>query len=628
MANHITGIAEFPDEGRIWRVVWFAGVAGNPRVDSEPVIEVLLVAVPDGELDPLSEISMRSTVTRQVRIGVGQLPYVSIGSIWHKKRPVANPLFADRSIDKIIDTSAIQFVSLGDLIYKHRVIPKSCYSFGTNLPYAASTQLAAIEIDGDPWAILIPVIELIRFYYASSTRLAQAFFWGEYAKSINVEKCGPIKDDLYRIHLRRWIYDSDAWMLARFHASKFMQQQVLACYRGIQKHRVDSLMINPGPFRELKCGFPFAGKTELKAVSLTLPGPSYDVDRILVLKLLRCSAPFPFGDLLCDRDNRNLRGKNAGDVNLPQAWIKRNDEEDEEEEKNKSKDEKGLLHSDGEPAKGVKPLVIDILEDRFADISGRKLIKEEPDQQEYRSAEILGGTNPVLKGFGTGAGIWGKSNRKPADINTSRPEDANKPHVPSLPASLETFFAAMTGLAKDPAFKVRYVVGVDDELGMSETSACVDFPTLDPSRNKPNGWAKAWITREEWRPRLAAIGEVETHDGVCYVLEAERLKKSDKLATLVIARNDFRRISGKELDSILLDSAAKGRWVSEAELAGYRRRKTTHQRLVNAGVLTRRIRVKVLEVFEAADGTDAGEAVSKNGQVTAIENKTPQDSIS
>ncbi len=615
MVKSGTGIAEFPDENKIWRVVWFGGVAGNPQVHSEPLIEVLLVAVPDNEAEALSEVSMQSKETRCVRIGVGQLPYVSIGSLWHKRRPVSGSLEPAFALDMDIDTSSVRFVSLGDLVLKHGIIPKKNYAFGNNFKYAAPTMLAAVELDGDPWALLFPVTELIRFYYASSTRLAQAFFWGEYANSINVEKCGPIRDDLYRVHLRRWIYDSDAWTLARFHASKFMQEQVLTCYHGIQKHRADSPMINPGPFRELKCGFPFTGRTELKAVSLYLPGPRYLVSRILVLKLLRCSAPFPFGNLLCDRDNRNLRGKNAGDVNLPPAWIRRIDKEDEEKEKNKDEDEKNLLHSDGEPAKGGKPMVIDLLEDRFADLDGKELLKEETDRQEYRSASILGGTSPVLEGFATGAGTWGNADRKPSDINTCRSEDADKPHVPSLPPSLETFFAAMTKLAEDPAFKVRYVASINDELVMSDTSACVDFPTFDPLKsNKPIGWSKSRISKKQWRPRMTAISEVETCDGVCYVLESERLKQSDNLAVLVIAKKTLQRLSGKELNSILLDSAIKGRWVLESELVDYRREKTTHQGLVNEGVLTRRIRIKVRKLFGdiASVGQDAAEVVAKN----------------
>jgi hypothetical protein len=36
-----------------------------------------------------------------------------------------------------------------------------------------------MEQDGDPYAVMVPTAEIIRFYYGPSTRLAQALFWGE-----------------------------------------------------------------------------------------------------------------------------------------------------------------------------------------------------------------------------------------------------------------------------------------------------------------------------------------------------------------------------------------------------------------------------------------------------------------
>ena len=35
-----------------------------------------------------------------------------------------------------------------------------------------------MEQDGDPYAVMVPKAEIIRFYYGPSTRLAQALFWG------------------------------------------------------------------------------------------------------------------------------------------------------------------------------------------------------------------------------------------------------------------------------------------------------------------------------------------------------------------------------------------------------------------------------------------------------------------
>lgn len=366
------GIDEFNKDDKFWRVVHFGGISLNPDVKSEPCIEVLLASLPSGADDPLSSGAMRNFSTKQARIGVGQLPYVSIGSVWHRGRPQPTKSADAHHICLQLDTRRIQFVSLSEL---SAVIPKEQYAFGGNWPFAATTQLVAIEVDGDPYAILIPVVELIRFYYATSTRLSQALFWGDYSKSINAKKCGQIVDGPYRVHLRKWIRDSDAWTLARFHASKEMQEEVKRLYHGLQSFRVNSMSSFPTPFRGMKCGFPFHGMTTIEAVHLPLPGPSSHRKRVLLLRLLRCSAPFPFDQLLCDRDNRNLKGEESGENDLKPGWRRRNERED------KDLDEWGNpttenLYSDGEPQAGLSPLEISICEDRFSYLDGKFLLKD------------------------------------------------------------------------------------------------------------------------------------------------------------------------------------------------------------------------------------------------------------
>ncbi len=80
----------------------------------------------------------------------------------------------------------------------------------------------AVEQDGDPFAVMVPTAEIIRFYYAPSTRLAQALFWGEYKDTFDAERSGVLEDGLVKVHLRRWLEDQDAWTLARYLYSPVM----------------------------------------------------------------------------------------------------------------------------------------------------------------------------------------------------------------------------------------------------------------------------------------------------------------------------------------------------------------------------------------------------------------------
>jgi hypothetical protein len=76
---------------------WIGGVGYNTSVPSEPQIDVCLAQLPKGEKNPLSARARSSQVEkRTVKIGVGLLPYVWIGSVWQKRRPVITNLSAYR----------------------------------------------------------------------------------------------------------------------------------------------------------------------------------------------------------------------------------------------------------------------------------------------------------------------------------------------------------------------------------------------------------------------------------------------------------------------------------------------------------------------------------------------------
>ncbi len=63
------------------------------KFPSEPQIDVCLAQLPKGEKNPLSARARSSQVEkRTVKIGVGLLPYVWIGSVWQKRRPVPKEL--------------------------------------------------------------------------------------------------------------------------------------------------------------------------------------------------------------------------------------------------------------------------------------------------------------------------------------------------------------------------------------------------------------------------------------------------------------------------------------------------------------------------------------------------------
>ena len=98
-----------------------------------------------------------------------------------------------------IDTSSCRMVALGDVA---GVISRSSYLFGVSWPDVRRTILVAVEQDGDPYAVMIPTPEIIRFYYAPSTRRSSRIL-GEYDETFNAERSGVFEEGVVKVHLRR-----------------------------------------------------------------------------------------------------------------------------------------------------------------------------------------------------------------------------------------------------------------------------------------------------------------------------------------------------------------------------------------------------------------------------------------
>lgn len=542
MAEAVYAIDAFPDDGLLWRIEWIGGVSYNASVPSDPFIDVGLARLPVGEKNPLSARSRSSQTKRTVRIGVGLLPYISIASVWQQRRPVLTDLNTCRR-RLFVDTSSCRTVALADLA---TAIPRSSYLFGVSWPHVRRTLLAAVEQDGDPYAVLIPTTELIRFYYATSTRLAQALFWGEYGATFNATRSGLVEEGVVRVHLRRWLEDQDAWTLARYVCSPVMQREVRRLYQSLQLYHVNFASSMPEPDQALPCGFPFEGPTTLQGIFVRLPGATTaSPERLLILQLERCSAPFPFNRVIVERDNDSAPGENAADEDLRPAWTKADESVNDRETLAPDR-----FQANEEPSRGHEPLRIGLMAERFEYLRDKRLVKEEKIVQRYRFLPTNTDGSQMLTGLGTGQGTWGTSNlqlTKLTTVHTPAATPAKRRDVPVLPASLETFVHAIELLRgqRQPC-EVAFVGGGEKDTSLG-AHVLANFPNHDPAKGKRIAWA--WI-RKHNRPRHVAIAEIRLESRVGYVLEIERTKQEH--ATLILARNDFEKVSPREWQAFLL----------------------------------------------------------------------------
>jgi hypothetical protein len=382
MGARVYAIDAFPDDDSLWRIDWIGGVEHNMDAPSDPLIKVCLAQLPPDETNPLSAKSRTSNTKITAKITVGLLPYISIASVWRKQRPVVTNLDSYRQrLD--IDTSSCRRERLGDLAMGLKVIPVHSYFFGDVWKNVNNTLVLAIEQDGDPYAVMVPTTEIIRFYYAPSTRLAQALFWGEYEKTFDADQSGMLDDGSVKVHLRRWMDDDDAYSIARYICSSVMQEQARKVHRSLLLDHLNFPGPIPQSVQAIEGGFPFEGQTTVEGLCVPLNGPKPGRPRWLILELEQCFKPLPFKRVIRERDNDNTKGENAADENLPTAWRRKEDQSAGEAQRA----EPDVFQSDQEPLRG-RPVKIRFAQDRFPDLKGKELVKEEKVLQRYRHTSM------------------------------------------------------------------------------------------------------------------------------------------------------------------------------------------------------------------------------------------------
>lgn len=532
----IPKIDEFPSDGRSWRVDWLGALEPNPDVTTEPFFQVLLTPFASSPYQlrakKLSSISATNPDQCQlIRLGIGQLPLIEIGSIW--KDGVRQQIIAgvSESFSSLqINSQTVKIISAGHKENGQSIIPFSHYRLGV----AAGSKVVAVEKDGDPYAILIPAMELIRFYYAVSTELSHAIFSGTFQHSrgdiIHESRTWYREsDDRVFLGLRQKITDEDGWVVARILRSPFAAKNCRNIYDELLKSVISKRFIN------VSAGFPFEGATNLRAKVKPIPagGGSW---RRLVLSLENCSKPMPYSELTVIRDN---------DANpaLPETD---NPDEDKKLYDRGASEGDGLdgkdMQSQTDTNANLSDVSLIIPTDRFTAITGRKPDKPTKEQCEYRSA----GLSPksfTIDALGTGKGGYSQAEEsiQPVSVVMSRREK-KKAAAPSF----ELFREAVVSLGdnSDVYAEIREV-----SLKLAK------LPLTKPARRAQ--WA---YLDSKFRTRRSVIAADICFGHSWFCLIEFQLRESESRAMCLLSCGN-KKLVDEELYRVLFKcSLAEGVW--------------------------------------------------------------------
>jgi len=300
-----------PDE-RVWRLDWFGecGYPGSVRRYTQPSIKVAISPLrckPDDAEALLAPDCTDCACQREVWVPVAALPLLAIGDLWQDGRLVASPDYDVETLNGLrIESDTVNFVKAGLAIDEKFLIPLSVHPW-----HRPHTQAYCVLVEcGDGCRLLIPCIEIIRFYFGSSGNLLQRLFSAPLAKeTLWSSKSFSLADQHMHLVLAAGLSGASASDIGRIAGSQPAWRSAAGIHASCQKAAASGMPVHP------YTGFPFEGNTSLVASGVWLPFGEEHAATFLVYRLRSCSHAFPFRSLSYETPKRTGRGTRNGKKN-------------------------------------------------------------------------------------------------------------------------------------------------------------------------------------------------------------------------------------------------------------------------------------------------------------------------
>lgn len=516
-------IDEFKDisrPGSTWRLNWFGGIERDPEVATEYKLQIVLTKLKDNVKGAWhTEGAVEQDTLRMVPIGVGQLPLLRMGSLWRDGKLEMLRSGIEQVFDLDIPPGLPNYYIATDKLGLSGLIPFRDHRL---MGFGKNTKCIVLPHNGDPAGIIIPAIELIRFYYANSTRLSKAIFDGDFIhspSSIYDPEYTGLDGKLAVVCRRQDVSDDDCWTIARILNSH-------AAFDGARRVN-DSMIRDFANTRHAnpESAFPFSGKTRIKALCKKV---GYAPARWLVLSLVSCSAPFPYENLqvMADNDGRQA----THDTDIPdQAKIPINRQSADNEQEIKPLQ----LQSVKEPDSKALPKRLELSGDCFQALLGKKIKKHDKELCSYKAGELAPIVAPTPDVSGT--------------ANGSRPDDGVgkaelvRTQSDALPPSYGLLVELVQELNTRPGISSR-LLSLQDGPGL-----------IKAKRTAPAGRRQwAYIDYRHRQLRHFMFLEILTGAEYYYLVEIERRPNAsgDKYCAEIFYSERKDALSGAQVDAI------------------------------------------------------------------------------
>lgn len=333
-SNEPIRISAFPSGLTPWRIDWFGDIAFPDRSvrRKQPSVFLHLSRVTDSRFrdDPAVLLSAHSTAPpnfqRRVWVSVGTLPLLRIGDIWRDGQLDVRPDYElEEFTDIQIDQSTTTLIKAGlNLDEGGFLLPLSEHPW-----HLQCTQSYCVMVDlPDSRRLIIPCMELVRFYFGSSSSLITKIFLPPLARDSLYEKAAMnTRTGQLMLALAEKMSGASAADIGRLHLEPAAWRAAAHVGASILKASVVNQAIYPQAL------FPFEGKTTLVASGKWLSFADQPRATFLVYNLRSCAHPFPFRSLRYEvkggRPKPPPPGRGAANSNINQTFASAKDAKDQ-----------------------------------------------------------------------------------------------------------------------------------------------------------------------------------------------------------------------------------------------------------------------------------------------------------
>lgn len=277
-------ISVFPNDEITWRIDWLGGVSYPYRtvMRGQPSVGVHLSGV-----DSHTGVALPRRTTQQTYVSIGTLVLLRVGELWHRQRLVHSPLYVEQEWEVGIYPSTVSTIPAGMSIDGEFVLP-----LAEHPGHEHSTLSFCVKVDlPDGRCMVIPTLELIRFYFGSSSALLERLF----APPLSMDSIftnAVLHDGIGKLDLAKGIHRRSAHDVARI-----AFDEVASDAATLIGNSCAAQAAQRKDFIHPRAHFPFHGKTTLRAKGQWLSRGDAPQRTFLVFELLSCSRRFPYREL-------------------------------------------------------------------------------------------------------------------------------------------------------------------------------------------------------------------------------------------------------------------------------------------------------------------------------------------